>query len=571
MKETVPRVHSSRRSSVSGPLSCLSPDGRTVYSLRVNDDGGMFIDAHNLPLEGYTEAVIEREFPAVIETKFSPLVCSTFQVDTPIELFCAHGDSMPHPPRDTDDPQQCLLPLLCIYTRHSVFLFQLAFQCPFPAGKVVQGSVVSMTEPLESHLAGESSSTSIVRVRPAPQRRMGYATMCPSGSIAMLTRDSVVNEYALVLYHGPHQHRPGRGWISTNVRFGLEQLVEDENTTIVDFCFAQSNGQALLASMSIHLLKESGEVLGASPVLFDGAVVPRSLVRGSVEYLNHVIDNDRDGARKRQCFAARQYFQDAFGPEDDGHHVTAHISGGGAIESGLSWPVQVQGPIVLIPVVEPDEVLNRALVIEPFFARDLVGLAIGRERHSVDFAAVSPTSLLPRFTYMDAADQSDVDDVLVELGSIVERVVVESDEETEKGATSGLISLVRDPVLDSMIHYADSQGVVSISTNSMRVFSRNIREEALGAEQPGFLSPSSTQEKEIVRSTAWSSVDVSAGRGRVALVGAVVSGDAHLGHTLVATLSDGKCAFRTTASYNISLTIILTHPFVLQGLWMPST
>ena len=542
-----------------------------MYSLSVGDD--VYIEAYNLPLEGYTEDEIERELPAVVRTKLSRTVAATMKVEAPIELFCADADSMPQPPRETDSlgPQHCLLPLLCLYTRHSVFFLQLAFQCPFDKNGVVTGEVLSITEPLERHLESGSSST-IVRVRPAPQRRMGYATMCPTGSVAMLTHDPDVNEYALVLYHGAHQSRP-KGWISTPLMFGLERLDDDEENIITDFCFAQSNGQALLATISVHLLEASGHVLGASPILFDGAVVPRSVIRESKEYLEYVSQNNANEARMRQCVAALQFFRDAFGPNDKSSYVTARTTSvGGFIQSSLFWPVQVQGPVVVSSNMGPGEEWNRALMIEPFFARDLVGMAIGREVIAVDFAIVPPTSLLPRFTYMEARDQDAVNNVLQDLGIIVERVIVDSGESGEERQDSGFTSLVRDPIVDNMIHYASSRGVVSIITNAMRVYSNQIRGKALGSDATDFLSPSGSRKDETVRSMAWSSLDVSAGDGRISLSGAVVSGDALLGHTLVATLSNGEsllCIHYLALGKWISL--ILSCFILFQDLLLPST
>ena len=415
-------------------------------------------------------------------------------------------------------------------------MIQLAFQCPFDKNNVVTGQVVSVEEPLESRLISESVSTSIVRVRPAPHQQMGYATMCPPGSLAMLTHDTSVNEYSLVLYHGPHQSRPD-GWISSPLNIGFEQLEDDEENVITDFCFGQSNGQPLLATMSVHLLKASGDVIGASPILFDGAVVPRSFVRESIEYLECMAESGSHNAKTRQCRPALQFFRDAFGADDsDTPYVTARTSTGANTESSLVWPVSAQGP-VLLSSMEPDEEWNRALVIEPFFARDLVGMAIGRERTGVDFGVTPTSSLLPRFDYMDGTDQEEINSMLVNLGVVVERVLVDAGE--DEVPDSHLSTLVRDPVVDNMIHYASSQGVLSITTNAMRVYSNKIRGEA---GTTGFMSPSTARNEEV-KSMAWSSLDVSAGDHHVALAGAVVSSDALLGHTLVVALSDGKETF----------------------------
>jgi hypothetical protein len=354
--------------------------------------------------------------------------------------------------------------------------------------------------------------------------------------MAMLTHDATGNDYALVLYHGKHENR-SKGWISIPLRFGMELLSDEQENNITDFSFAQSNGVALLTTMSVHLLRASGEVLGASPILFDGAVVDRAVVLASLNYLNHVIESDGNDVRVRQCVAARQFLRDAFGREDTmGNYVTARTTVGVTTESSLCWPAQVQGPVIVAPLMEPDEGWNRALAIEPFYARDLVGIVIGREQTAVDFCAIPPTSLLPRFIYMAGSDQDVVDDYVLQLGVVVERVVVDSNQDTAQ--ESGLTMLVRDPVENNMIHHASNQGVLSITTNAMSVFSSNIRGEALETGGTGFQSP--TRKNETIRSRAWSSVDVSAGDGRISLNGAVVSGDALLGHTLVALLSDGK-------------------------------
>ena len=87
--------------SIIRSFSCLSPDGRTTYSLNsIRDE--FFVEAHNLPLEGYTQDEIEREFPAIIRTKLPPTVSATLKIDAPVELFCADMNEMPRPPRDMD-------------------------------------------------------------------------------------------------------------------------------------------------------------------------------------------------------------------------------------------------------------------------------------------------------------------------------------------------------------------------------------------------------------------------------------------------------------------------------------
>ncbi len=63
---------------------------------------------------------------------------------------------------------------------------------------------------------------------------------------------------------------------------------------------------------------------------------------------------------------------------------------------------------------------------------------------------------------------------------------------------------------------------------------------------------------------AWSSLDVSAGDHRLALIGAVVSSDALLGHTLVAALSNGKEAVAIGRNFLIGAYGLTIHLFLLQ-------
>lgn len=508
----------------------------------------MFLESHGLPLQGTVdERDLERDAPAVIQTKLPENVQSALAVDPPLELICVDGDGFSAGRRIQDIDDQSLqtrrdLPLLCLYTRKSAFLLHLGYVLPssIDLSTPVEGEVVSVTEPFESHLLSVSPSTCILRIRPAPQRRNGYATMCSPASMAMLT-----SEYSLVLYHGPRTNGKEGDFCTTPLTFGMEELADGEDV-ITDFVFSQSNELSLLASMSILLLKASGAVLGASPILFDGAVVSRAFVKETVNFLESELDrlHDPDMAKWKQCRAGKQFIQDAFSSSSrsESYFVEARVQPGG---HSFSWPVQIQGPIVTPPFADPDEQLRHAFALEPFFAKGLVGMVIGRADHGVDFAVLPPSTLLPRFAFESEEDQMTLDDALFKAGVVVERVAVHSDRD-EAPSSHGRPALMQDPAVDTMVHYVSSEGVLTVSTNAMEVVSnkvlRHIANDTKDSSR-GFLSPSTPRANrsvDEVRTTAWSSAQVSsAATGPVALAGAVISGEAQFGHVLIVRLSNG--------------------------------
>jgi hypothetical protein len=156
------------------------------------------------------------------------------------------------------------------------------------------------------------------------------------------------------------------------------------------------------------------------------------------------------------------------------------------------------------------------MVIESFGSTDMVGAAIGKDGGSVDFAVISPTALLPRFALESMDDRYDLDDHVCKLSRFVDSVSMTPSETTPPGA----LALVKDPVVDSLLHCVTPTTVRTISTNVMRITSREL--------QGG--SPDSA------RTTAWSCLSATA---QATVQGVVVSGDAALGHTLIARLDNG--------------------------------
>ena len=93
-------------------------------------------------------------------------------------------------------------------------------------------------------------------------------------------------------------------YVMRPLEFGVESLEDRAREQVVDFCFAQSSELSILSSLSIVLLKGSGDLLTAGPIVFDGAVVPSSCLRDGLDYLGAVIDSaGRSTAMWRHCRA----------------------------------------------------------------------------------------------------------------------------------------------------------------------------------------------------------------------------------------------------------------------------
>lgn len=486
----------------------VTHDGRSVHSLV----SGRCIESRRLPLESSSSSDDERfydsnqtDLPALIRTELPPSIQSALEIDPAVELVCVEGENRR---RNHRDGQQQLLPRLLLYTRKSAFLLQIVYSVDDDVDEV-QGEVLSVEEPLERFFE-VSTETSILRIRPAPQCSAGYATLSPAACFAALTENRETCEYSLLLHHGD-------GSVTTPLLFGVEDVfVEGERFT--DFCFAQSNGLSLFPSLSILLLKGSGDVLAASPVVFDGTVIAKSVIEEGHNYLQEqLLDrcSDRDSAKWRQGKAAAQFLMDVFGhSENRGHYSTACVLYQ-ADKSAAKWPIKLQGPILFHSALEPGPL---SAAIENFGSSDcLVGVAIGKVAGKVDFAALSPTSLLPRFAFESCNDALDLDDALFKFGAFVERIDLCPDGGSAKEPSS--VSIVKDPVVDTLLHYATPAAVYTVSTTAMRAASRKVK----------------GQSADPVRTTAWACLN-----SADAVQGVVVPSDAAQGHVLVAGLKSGS-------------------------------
>lgn len=459
-------------------LSCLSHDGRSVHLVHGNR-----IETHALPLAGTTEDSVAKV--PIIST---PLP-ATLDASKVVEVMCVEGDSSRKPlPEFIQEKKYTILPLLCVYTRHAVLLLKIGYEEEQNMEQpTIVGSVLSVTEPFLTDLV----SCQVVRVRPAPHRRLGYATFCPANSIVALCRSDAGESYQLLVYHAESNQ------VTQPLTIGTEAVLEEPE--FVDFSFAQSNAQSLLVTLSIHLVRSSGDVYGASPIVIDGAMVPTKLHQEACDMLHSYADA-KELVKYRQCRAGLHFLQEAFEAQGNGEFMVMRLQGGNTNRSTL-WPVQIQGPLLLSSA-------SAASCCEPYFARNLVGLAVAGAG-GVQLCVTPPTALLPRFAFEDPQDGGMIDQQL--LAMVVEHV-------TDMPCSA----LVRDPALDTMIHCVSDRGVTTLTSHAMRQFSASL---------------SSPSRQPQPNTKAWMAVEVPPD---VSVHGAVVSGDALLGHVLIVYLSSGQ-------------------------------
>lgn len=503
-------------------LSCLSPDGRSFHSLFATN-AEVYIETHSLPLAGTVEGDADSvcDAPSLVRTPLPEPVVEALARFPAIELLCVDVEASQSPSSTTRK-----LPRLCLYTKRDVFILELAYHSA--AGDFeTEGFVVAVTEPFEEVLLGSSTNTAIVRIRQAPQRYKGYLTMCPPGSMAMLTHDSETNETSLMLHHGTH------GVVTNPLVQVMEQLV-DASDLITDFCFCHSSAVSLLSNLTVMLLKGSGDVFFAGPILFRGTVVPRNVLETTVEYMSSEMQNiEVASAKWRQLRAAKQYLVDAF---PKGASLSQFLTAQARSEA-FEWQVQMQGPVLVAG--DSDDFETQATSIEAFGSEELVGLAIGHGGGVVEFGMVSPTTLIPRFGWEYESDRHELDISLIG-GAIITRVDMRDEQGGFKEDTCACFNLVRDPIMDSVVHCVTPTQIQSISTNMIRVMCNKMRDQ-VGQRPLGVFSPPGNRKELKPRTTAWPCLDVSTSEDqRSTIIGAVVSGDVQLGHVLVCRLSNGK-------------------------------
>jgi len=625
--------------------SCISPNGRSFHSYLYDTTLQKHVIVSEFAPFGDTSSggddnITPRDnnegitSSLKITTVLPILVQESIAIDNVLGLLCVDGNndndrSKQHMYKQQQQGEEGMktLPTLCLYTSTSVFLLTIGYTPPDENDQQqsIQGKILQSHEPFEKQLLMSPSNSSIIRIRSAPQSNSMFSR---NGSIAMLLREGGKDDtfvgYVVCLYHGlpangsRQSGKGGRGEVTTPLRFnyqdlvrGLQDTVDAENAaynrgggydqpspsysrlsstpskSVVDFCF-NSNSSGF-SSTSILILCNDGSVYGASPIIFDGAVLPRTTVMSTISQLNDEIEasssylqamsqttpaptTEHEGvdARLRQCRAARRYLLDVFGiPEGmvtgsstgGSYYVSASVvhtksySSSGDYDGysqALSWQPRLQGPIVMPP---EEQASGSYSCIESFGGTSGAGIIDGFvvARTSKGFSShvevgILPGEgavILPRFEFESDSDCQLIDDIVRGTGMYVESASIMNDvseEESGESTSSTALttvssnntrdcSIVVDPLDDIMLHLVTNSRIVTVTTNAVAVTANCFKSRADGTrgEDKGLST---------IRTKVWSELEVSL--TNTTLVGACVSGDVHLGHIMLARVSNGK-------------------------------
>ena len=228
-----------------------------------------------------------------------------------------------------------------------------------------------------------------------------------------------------------------------------------------------------------------------------------------------------------------------------------------------SWPIGLQGPVY----VPSDSCVHEIVCMEslPSSSGDLgrnndfsgytssLVLGCGKNGQCVQYVIIpSGINSIPRFTFESSDDSRYLDGLVDNTGLLIEEIILESDhEDHENGeeelfdsipkkddAESGVRNVVLyiDPVDSNMVHQFSKFGVVSITTNALKVMKNRLNNIVVAGG-----CHDDSKDDDTVKTKAWSSVDVlNREKGTLYIAGVSISGDAKLGHILVVILSDGK-------------------------------
>ncbi|GKY96966.1 hypothetical protein MPSEU_000655600 [Mayamaea pseudoterrestris] len=527
-------------------LCCLGPDERFLHSLIASSDGTYLIESRSRPFEEDDEGIDSDEpldVPSFVRTELPDHVQESFRMDPPVEIFAIHGESLRTPlvtlDAQSSGRQAKILTQLCMYSRKSVFVVKLAFASADSVGSSrnpgedTHGFVASTTEPFRQVLSDDAyswSSLDVIRVRPAPTHAKGSVVLAPPGSLAMLMYHRENRLHTLSLFHAGLVTTTNatltinkEHCLSLPLEFVLEDVLDEltgHDQRIVDFCFAASIELSLLSSLTILLIKNSGDVLAASPVVFHGTVAKAGLFEEALDYIRGQKDSATRGDFKwNQCRAAEQYLLDVFSPTNKAFFYTANMFVD-ALPSA-AFPLQIQGPVLYASAIEPGP---PALTIESFGNVGMVGIACGMENGNVDFAIISPSALLPRFSFEAKVDSYALDDAMMRLSCIVERVSLglETGAQSARQTNASMV-LLPDPIVETLLHVCTKTNLSTISTTAVRLTSRRL----LGGKKH---EDASTTLNTFARPCIHGSE----------LHGAVVSGDAYAGHELIVRAHDGQ-------------------------------
>lgn len=456
--------------------------------------------------EGVTNSVIRTELPDDIKAALA--------IDDPIDFLClstklnqadfGRGRTRRDAATTTrmGKKKHCKF---CLYSRKDAFVIDLEFEDLSEEGSSQDsaGIITRFTEPLEQVSA--FSGAEIVRIR-APSKT-NQTLIAPSGCFAALVK-SDRNWCHVYLYH--HNPQADRAVAVTN-QFAVwtEDVPQDD---IVDFCFAECGGLSLFASLSILVLKKSGDILSASPFVFEGSIVSKARMEESICFLQEQAG--RSAPKIRQCKAAQMFLKDTFSIEDSGgRFLTAKF---------IDQPSQMPShwPIASGTVFYQSQDDKNSSCIETLGSFDrLVGVAVGKDDCQVDLVAISPSSLLPRFELESREDKYAIEDEIMKASRCVESICLDLE-------TKGIWSIISDRILDELLHCVTETGVYTISSNALHE-----SDSILKGNQAS--SPNTS---------AWTTLTTSN-----PIVGVSLNDDLMLGHKIVVQLENG-----TSTTVNIT-------------------
>ena len=500
-------------------------------------------------------------------------ITSRLSIDSPVGLiYCDAHSIMPPVVDEGSSSSSSSFAIgsssvhIAIYSSCAVWLLEIGFRSSnkveedsscssFSRGVVLD--ICSVVEPFESYLLSLEPCTTIVRLRPSPRRD----ALTPSGSLAMLT-----TEGSLVLYHPPRSDEV-EAHVTAPVSMASFQLEEDE--VVTDFCFGLQPTNALysdwnpfLGELCVYFLCQNGNIYGAAPIVFDSSAIPTSVLNARIQWMkekilrtknnseapnNNAMDPQEAEASCRMYCAAQHWMQEIFNISGEDTTViptttatmtptrnlysTAQLFRHGPQSSSADWPLQIQGPLIVVCNQDNKDNNGDAVVIEPLPAVAADVFAIGRKPSTtttveiqVDLCVLA-TPVLPRFAFESISDRDILDDITMESGLVLHRMYYDFNHSCDNNNKEEYyLDIVVDPVTpSSMIHVANSYGICTISMDS-------------GTAAQDMVQPLIERKLTVHE---WCCLSVMDTKGPK-LKGAVVSEDAQFGHLLIAHLTNGK-------------------------------
>jgi hypothetical protein len=221
--------------------------------------------------------------------------------------------------------------------------------------------------------------------------------------------------------------------------------------------------------------------------------------------------------------------------------------------NAASWPIAIQGPVYTPSDPCTNEVACLECLPPPTGSFDSFGftnylvLARGRTGQCIQYIMIpSGINCIPRFAFENGHDCDQLNELVDNTGIMLEEISLEDSSSDDTGddeyCTFNFFDSIRDgqtarqnvivhvdPIDNNMIHHFSKYGVVTITTNAMKVMSNHLN---------SFVTKNSIDNQET-KSKVWSTIDIVNEKLSERVVGVNISGDAKVGHILLAALSNG--------------------------------